>query len=126
VPDDNDERAPAVAKALDATRHELATNPLSLVRRAHRHRPERRAHDRADGERAEHDVAHDRTISSRDKGEEDAPSFAKGIDDSAFQLLIEGLSIDFPNSIDIAGLLVAYINHAVLVGPVVPVVASFT
>jgi len=114
VPDDNDERTALVPKALDTTRHELAANALSLVRRDNSHRPKRRAHDRPHSQWAEHDVAHDHTMGNRDEGQYGGPSFAKGIDDSAFLRLIEGLSIYLPNRVDITRLLVSYLNHAVL------------
>lgn len=112
--DDNDERTAAVSKALDTTRHKPAANALPLVCRDDRHRPERRAHDRPHSQWAEHDVAHNHTIGNRDKGQHGGPSFAKGIDDSAFQFLIEGLSIYPTNRDDITRLLVSYLNHAVL------------
>ena len=114
VSDDNDERTAPLPKALDTTRHEPAANALSLVRRDDRHRPERRAHDRPHSQWAEYDVADDHTIGNRDKGQDGRPSFAKGIDDSAFLFLLESLSIYLANRVDITRLLISYLNHVVL------------
>ena len=111
MPDDNNEWAAAVSKALDAPRHELATNAFSLVRRDDRHRPERCADDGPDRQWAEHDVAHNHAIGDRDKRQEGGTSFAKGIDDSTLLLLSESPSVDFPDRVEITRLLVSYLNH---------------
>ena len=73
-----------------------------------------RAHDRPHRQWAEYDVAYDHTIGNRDKGQYGRASFAKGIDDSAFPFLIERLSIDLPDRVDITRLLISYRNHVVL------------
>lgn len=44
---------------------------------------------------------HDGAIRHGDEGQRDGPGDAKGIDNATLLLLIEGLSIHFPNRIDI-------------------------
>ena len=67
VPDNNDERTSSVSKPRETTFHKLAADASSLIRWDDSHRSERRAHQRTDRQRAEHDVAHDHAIGNRDQ-----------------------------------------------------------
>jgi hypothetical protein len=111
VPDDHHERTPGFSKPLEAPFHQLAADALSLIRRQNCHRPEPRTDHGPHRQRAEHDVAHDSAVGNRDQGQEGGIVRTEGVDDLAFLLLMEGLSIDLANSIDVARLLVSDFKH---------------
>ena len=104
--DHNDEWTPAVSKPGHTASNELAADALSLVRRNDSHRPERRAFDGTDSDRAEHDVAYDRLVGDRDQRQQGGPSLPKRIDYSPLVFLIERLAIHIADGADITGSLV--------------------
>lgn len=113
MPDDDDERTPPSAKPLHALRDELAADALTLIRWPDRHRPERRPDLSPHGQRAEQDMAHNNAIRDGNEGECDRPGVAKGIHDATFLLLIEGLTIQRPDGIDIRRLFFSDLNQVV-------------
>ena len=112
VPDDDDERTPLFTKPLQALRHELATDPLTLICRSDRHRPECRPWLRPHGQRAEQDVTDDGSIRDGNQGERDGPGVANGIDNAALLLLIEGLPVQFSNGVNVRRLFFSDLNHS--------------
>jgi hypothetical protein len=59
-------------------------------------------------------VANDGAIQYGNESQRDDPGVANGVDDATFLLLIEGLPIQLPNSIDIRRLFFPDLNHVFL------------